>query len=317
MGGATVMKGFNAEDRGKQIAKAWSTFKRPVAVGLDASRFDQHVSRGVLEVEHRAYTYMNRDPELARLLAHQLANKVTATAADGKVKYVTNGGRMSGDMNTALGNCLLSCLMVYSYMRHLGISKYRLFNDGDDCVLIVERRHLHRLDGLKDYFLEFGFNMKVEKPVYILEEIEFCQSHPVFDGVSHVMVRNPTLAMSKDSTTLVGIDSEASWNTQRGNVAACGLSLTQGIPVMQAFYEALGRGTSILRNRATPSSGMEYLAERMDRSDRQITAAGRCSYCLAFGIAPKDQVIQEAYFNSISHKWAVPTAVNSLFCPSY
>jgi len=36
-----------------------------------------------------------------------------------------------------------------------------------------------------------GFNMVVEEPVYELEKVVFCQSQPVFDGVSWTMVPIP------------------------------------------------------------------------------------------------------------------------------
>jgi hypothetical protein len=54
-GGPTVMKGLNANKRGAAIADAWRKYKNPVAVGLDAHRFDQHVSKAALMFEHSIY----------------------------------------------------------------------------------------------------------------------------------------------------------------------------------------------------------------------------------------------------------------------
>lgn len=85
---------------------------------------------------------------------------------------------MSGDMNTALGNCLLMCCLIMCYMDAKSIT-YEYINNGDDAVIIVEDIHLHLLADLPNWFSEMGFDMVVEPPVYSLEEIEFCQMHPV------------------------------------------------------------------------------------------------------------------------------------------
>lgn len=47
---------------------------------------------------------------------------------------------MSGDMNTALGNCMLMCCLIISYLESKNI-KYDFINNGDDAVLFLERKH--------------------------------------------------------------------------------------------------------------------------------------------------------------------------------
>jgi hypothetical protein len=177
----TVNKGMNAKETAALIVGKFSKYRRPVAIGLDASRFDQHVSSTALRWEHSVYSDLFKDKYLDKLLGWQIHNIGRAYCADGKVKYEVNGCRMSGDMNTALGNCVLMCGMVYSYMQSKGI-KYDLINNGDDCVLIFEKDHERKLDDLSSWFHDMGFTMKVEDPVYTIEEIEFCQTQPVFDG---------------------------------------------------------------------------------------------------------------------------------------
>jgi hypothetical protein len=56
---------------------------------------------------------MFRSKELAELLKWQLQNKGFARTIDGLIKYSVEGCRMSGDMNTALGNCTIMCALVY------------------------------------------------------------------------------------------------------------------------------------------------------------------------------------------------------------
>jgi hypothetical protein len=51
----TVAKGMNMNTRGVAIAEMWDKYDNPIAVGLDASRFDQHINSDLLEFEHQIY----------------------------------------------------------------------------------------------------------------------------------------------------------------------------------------------------------------------------------------------------------------------
>jgi hypothetical protein len=109
-GEPTVLKGFNSKQTGEIFLNKWNLYRNPVAIGLDASRFDQHVSIQALEWEHSIYNRVFNSRELRWLLRMQLRNRVRGYCRDGKLKYTTEGCRMSGDMNTALGNCLIMCV---------------------------------------------------------------------------------------------------------------------------------------------------------------------------------------------------------------
>jgi len=54
-GEPTVLKGYNAQEIGRIFATKWAKYRDPVAIGLDASRFDQHVSVEALKWEHSVY----------------------------------------------------------------------------------------------------------------------------------------------------------------------------------------------------------------------------------------------------------------------
>jgi len=74
---------------------------------------------------------------------------------------------------------------VFSYMHslHIPLSSYSFICNGDDGVIIVSRRYEKMIyDTLVAWFDKLGLIMKVEPPVYSIEEIEFCQCHPVWDG---------------------------------------------------------------------------------------------------------------------------------------
>nr|UQB76156.1 RNA polymerase [Flumine tombus-like virus 61] len=59
----TVMKGYNAREIGKFVEAKWNRFSDPVAIGLDAVKFDKHVSVDALEYEHSTYEYFFTEKE--------------------------------------------------------------------------------------------------------------------------------------------------------------------------------------------------------------------------------------------------------------
>jgi len=117
-GHPTVFKGMNSSTSGRTMFEKWNSFRNPVAVGMDASRFDQHVSIQALIWEHAVYLACFPRAlvrgRLAKLLKRQLRNVCVGYTEDGRLKYRTDGGRMSGDMNTSLGNCVLMCSMIHA-----------------------------------------------------------------------------------------------------------------------------------------------------------------------------------------------------------
>jgi len=308
-GEVTIFKGLNAEQQGFHFSKKWSLYSDPIAIGIDAERFDQHVSRDCLEWEHSIYNAVYSSSTLRELLKLQLRNIVGIYSADWSVKYTVDGCRMSGDMNTALGNCLIMCAIVYSYLHESNI-KLSLANNGDDCVLIMDRSCESELrQKLPQYFLEFGFSIKMEDTVECLEHIEFCQSHPVFDGKQYVMVRDPRVAISKDCYSIKPLDNKAVYESWISAVGQGGLSLTGGIPVWQNFYRGFIRascGRKPLIDEPSLESGMVILGKNMERRFEPVDEMSRVSFYEAFGIPPNEQLLLEQYYDNNVPYWASP-----------
>jgi hypothetical protein len=319
-GQATVMKGMNASTQGTKVSQYWHSFKKPVAVGLDAKRFDQHISRSVLEWEHSVYRYCNRDKELKRLLDMQLSNRINANFDDGGLSIVVKGKRMSGDMNTGLGNCLVMCAMVYSYCDYAGLVKYKLINNGDDCVVIMEQEDLWRMNHVQLYFGRLGFRMEVEPPVYQLEQLKFCQTHPIRTPEGWVMVRDHFVSRAKDVSTF-RVFNEKEFRAWCHSVGTGGLCLTGGVPVMDEFYRAILKAG--VKGRWTEEkNGMWFMKRGMDRTQCVISPVARYSYWLAFGITPSHQAIIEEYYRGFTVQWheregksSLPNGDGKMFLP--
>lgn len=70
------------------------------------------------------------------------------------------------------------CCLIMVYMDSKCIP-YDFINNGDDAVIFMEDHHLDLLEDLPLWFSEMGFNMVVEPPAFKLEQVEFCQMHPI------------------------------------------------------------------------------------------------------------------------------------------
>lgn len=312
-GHPTVMKGKNAEDRGKAIEHAWKQFRHPVAVGYDAERFDQHVSTPMLEFEHSVYNMIMRDPELKRLLKMQLTTAGVVWTKEGVVRYLVSGGRCSGDMNTSLGNVLLMCAMMWTYFKMVGL-RCRLIDDGDDSVIILEKGDLGKLVGLPDTFRAWGFSMAVEKPVEVLEQIVFCQSSPVLTARGYVMVRDPRTCMGKDVLNVTPVRCANELNMVRKAISECGLALAGDVPVLGEFYAYLGRDAKFRKTRQEREwTGMDYLARGCAGRYAPPSDETRFSFYQAFDILPDHQVAIEQELRTMQHGDYNPTQVAEFY----
>lgn len=305
-GAPTVIKGYDAKQSGDIITKAWESFKKPVAFGLDASRFDQHVSDEALMWEHEQWLKFYRSKkdklQLAKLLSMQIDNVGFAYAPDCKVRYKVKGCRMSGDMNTSSGNCLIMCALVHAFCSDVGIGKFRLLNNGDDCSLIMEQADEIKVSSLKDWFLKCGFTMKMEAPVYNLEGIDFCQTHVVRLADGPRCIRDPRIAMAKDLTGNCRLDLPNVRKAWLDSVRTGGLALTDGCPMWGKFYEMFPASDAKKTQEldALHESGWTHLRGKLKYQGNPITPESRYSFWLAFGILPDAQTEIENHFGTIN-----------------
>jgi hypothetical protein len=291
-------------ERAATIKKYWDDIHDCCFVGLDASRFDQHISAQALQYEHSYYLRaFGNDPELMRYLGWQIKNKGYANVPDGAVKYEVEGCRGSGDMNTALGNVILMCAVTFHYLEKLGVP-WRFIDDGDDCGIFISRKHLHLLDGIPEHHLMYGFEMTVESPAYELEHVEFCQCKPVHcGGGNYMMVRNIHKVLKQDALSITSRD-YATYEEVMYATGVCGLALYEGFPVLDAFYRSyLKFGVRqdmverILHDAFVgPRTWRSYASHKREFSiDEDET---RYSLWKAFGVTPDEQIVMENEFRA-------------------
>ncbi len=305
----TVAKGMNMNERGARVKEMWDKYENPVAVGLDASRFDQHINLDLLDFEHKIYQMWCVKkgidiPSLKYLLKQQRVNRGTYRSPEGRVDYKVFGCRMSGDMNTSLGNVTIMCGLMYAYFEEKKLlGKISLLNDGDDCVIIMDKRNLAWFQkDMEDWFLRVGITMCYDGIYTALEAVEFCQAHPVFDEeVGYRLVPRPTKRLYSDLVTTKKIGSKKVYKKWLGAVAGCGQAMSSGLPIFQSFYHWVGRGATPY----IPEQGSVYHKYRQELTDRMIprtrepSMAERISFYFAFDVTPDEQKMVENYYSQL------------------
>lgn len=298
-----IAKGLNSVQRATLVNEKMSYFRNPVVVSLDASRFDKHVTQPLLRLEHSVYLHCIKDPYFATLLSWQLVNKGISNLG---LKYTLSGRRMSGDMNTAVGNCVLMILMLIAFSLSIGLRKWDCVDDGDDCLYIFEADQLPLvLSHIKPVFLSFGMEMKIDHVAHCPSQVLFCRSKMIeYQPGKWKFVRDYRDVLSKSLTGTKHWESQKYRRRVINSIGLCELILGLGVPVLQEF------AVMMLRNVGTTDYDLSLapagLAARAARDLKLLggTASrvtpgpvldcARESFETAFGLSICDQLSLEA-----------------------
>lgn len=300
-----VAKGKNVEQTAAMFEQAFENFREPVAVGLDASKFDMHVRKEVLQLEHSVYLNMYKhDPDhrmLKQLLEWQLDNKGTAKTYDGILKFSVNGSRFSGDINTSLGNVIIMCLLIYAFFSQQQFKNYRLIDNGDDAVVVMEKADLHRMGRFQSYANTIGFRIEIEEPVSVLEHVRFCQMAPIYcpnQYSQYTMVRDPENLFQKDIMSTHDLRSLSIRRKWMYAVGEGGLSMYGNVPCLRDFYYSYvrqGDPCSKMKNdREIMNMAAHYWGRGMHKKYSNILDRTRLSYYEAFNVPPHEQLLFES-----------------------
>lgn len=314
-----VAKGLNSNQRAAVLVEKLKYFSAPAVLSLDASRFDKHVSLELLQIEHSIYLASNPNPFFRQLLSWQLVNK---GRTDLGIKYVARGRRMSGDMNTAIGNCIIMLLMIEAFCRAEDVRKWDCLDDGDDVLLIVESAETSRLvPRVVPHFTRYGMTMKVESVETDLHTMEFCQSRLVeVDYGYYKFVRNPFAVIQKST---IGC---RHWENPKYVLSVlCGtgtgeLIINLGVPVLQSFalmliritggsYD-LSRARDGLRRRAIKDLKLLGM-ELVELAPRPVQPCARITFEKAWGVSVSQQLFLEQQFDAMSFSVGEPEHIGS------
>jgi len=300
-----IAKGLTTWEHAELIAFKWGQFKNPVCISLDARRFDKHVGVEALRCEHLTWTTANRTHELAQLLSWQLKN-VGRTRSG--IRYAVNGNRMSGDFNTGCGNCVIMSGMIEAIMLPKKVPFDFLVNS-DDALIFVEAEDLPQLQArLPTEFLAFGQEVELEEPAYRLEDIVHCQHKMLRLGTRWRMVRDFRKVISQAFVNIKHYHEPRGGMRVMKSVAQCELTLAQGVPIIQPFFERvlvlldhlkfakLDEGDNLTYRVHSEVRGRSWELS----TPTAITPEARAAFHETFGILPDKQIAIEEGLSAMS-----------------
>lgn len=286
-----VMKGATPEERAVRIALGAKSFKKPLYLLADHKRFDAHVHLKLLKQEHAFYLRCRRSGYLKKLLKMQRRNKGVSA---GGIRYVTEGKRMSGDINTGLGNTVLNMCILFAWLDASGV-KGKVYLDGDDSVIIIEEEDRVKLLPLDDFMRNLGMVTEMEATTDFFK-VEFCQSRPVIvDGVLR-FVRNPHKILATVGQSAEKLDFPVGVANVRAS-CLCELAMNGNCPVIGPYcrrlYEACGPGGAWF-NAAQLWKAEQYGIKFELPPEKEPDDESRYSFYRAWGL---DHGLQLAYEN--------------------
>jgi len=302
-----VAKGLDGWQRAALIRAKMAAVPDCVVVEVDGATFEAHISPEVLRMEHSVYeAAFPGDRELSRLLRAQLT---LAGVTSGGVKFRREGARASGDYNTGMGNTLVMLAVITWALERLPfVRRAELLVDGDNALLFLPRSVLHQVQRLLPrVVVRVGFEMTLERPVSVLEQVRFGQSAPVEVAPGRwFMVRDWRKVLSHACSSHVHLREPRFARKWLHGVARCEAALASRVPILWKWATSLMEAT---RSGAAPLPLDRY----PDYKFRGVTAAsyakaevlppcevGRASFFRAFGVSPETQVAVESRLERLS-----------------
>jgi len=263
----------------------------------DYSSFEKHFTKLVYQIELKLYSYMYRNSSQGMKIyddvARVLCGKNTCIFRCAKVKLPAT--RLSGEMNTSLGNGFAN-LMVFKYLMHeKGVSSDRCFVEGDDLLATYFGPKL-----TIDDYAQLGFTIK---PMYYhhIGEASFCGQ--LFAPTKQILI-NPKRALLNFGwiSSIYLNASEKKLQALARAKAMSYLSLAPACPVVASFCRYILRttGPDVL----VDASLTTYERERRDDLIRsglwQILVPTnwdtRIMFSEKFGVSIDTQFLLESFF---------------------
>lgn len=300
--GRLIGKGLCSSERATILLEKFSSIRDCVVFGVDCSKYDMHINIDQLNAEHDVYRECYPGDEwLDKLCKFQLRSKGSTTSG---VRYQAVGSRMSGDMNTALGNCIIM-LMIIAWAMEGVTYPWNIFCDGDDTLLLCGSCDKpDMVDRIGRAYRDAGHVLKWESEAKEFSKIRWCQSYPIeYEPGKWKFVREPHKVMSCALSNVKHKDP----HVRRRLVNTIGYAeciLNLGVPVLQEYAVALLRNSGTNKylefnetdalyhrlNRDMKRLGLKSVA---DIKPRPVSASARATFELAFGITVGQQLVIE------------------------
>lgn len=183
----------NYDEQARKIHELSKRFK--YFTEADHKTFDSHETVEHLKTTHRFYNkcYPQHKREISRLARRTIINTCFSRTGD---SYRVKGTRMSGDVDTGFGNCLINYAILSAALEAIGIFDYEIIVNGDDSIIFTNVPIPIELftAALRKYNME----TEIKPSTTNIHEVEFCRT-------KLVMASNGQPTMMIDPERLIDI----------------------------------------------------------------------------------------------------------------
>jgi len=273
----------------KTLIDKSSVFVRPTYLLLDASKFDSCVDAKWLRLCMRFYLLLfpKRYHNTIRYLwTKTFINRGRTTKG---LRFKTNGTRLSGDMDTGLGNSIIMWAMLKTFLCNLKI-KHSILVNGDDSVVVIEYRDLYKTSDLK-LFEEMGFNMKCDV-VYDISDVEFCQAKVIETDYGHTMSRNPERVLARTAWTTIKYGRSKA-RAYVNTLGLCERAASWGVPIASQLATQMINSANTTRTIEMRPWLKEYYGQMKKwwkTGEPKISLETRLNFWSAWGISVDQQL---------------------------
>lgn len=168
-------KGTNLDiaDKIRKLVKTYRYYTE-----CDHKTFDAHVTTEMLKLTHTLYqACYHHNPSLRAMSKKTLNNN--CKSRDG-TKYRVRGTRMSGDVDTSLGNSLINYAILKEAVTSL-VGKCEIIVNGDDSIIFTNRPI--NIETLKTTLREYNMESEIKPSVTCIHKVEFCRHRYIINNL--------------------------------------------------------------------------------------------------------------------------------------
>jgi hypothetical protein len=288
-------------ERGKFVFDRLGQYEGWKTIATDYSAFESQFTRPMMKAcEFQLYQYMTKHlvegPDFMKLINNAILGQNNCSFKRFDVKIPA--GRMSGEMNTSLGNGFTN-LMVFLFLNSRLGNMCDCLVEGDDMIACYRGKEI-----TAQMYSDLGFNVKLQN-CEKLNTASFCGQ--IFDLENRRVICDPLkILLNFGWTSQQYANAGFKVREELRNAKAMSfLAQYPGCPIVSSFCEQVLRCSKMKRFRLGTDlrhfQVQQFLKERyFDVRLEKVTMSSRILMEEVFGFTISEQLSLEAYFDELS-----------------
>lgn len=267
-------------------------------IETDHTAWDLHMSQPLLAALNDEYRRIFRVPAEDAVYFEEVLRSYLSTSWRFRngLSYKLKGTRVSGDVDTTVGNTIIHIAVNRAVARMSGLSKadFKQRCKGDDSVIAEHGNPGKRFE--VSHFRRLGLEVKASERSTIFD-VEFCSSYLLQGETGWTMSRNPWKIV-RHVPYVLGITNRKEFIRKSQQKSLCEALVSQGTPIMCAlshyWWRCAGHPSVPFTDR-----DVQYHYQSYCGGEKHVSTHARWSFERLWGITVADQLHCERYLYSL------------------